>query len=136
MKSRWARFKSERFNVKTVQLFTFSRRQEVQHKYFAFSTLVCSKKTKSFVERKSAKIKRSVIFIFSFFCKKEISTNYSGLFRIVQIFIVYNIENKNKCSVRSTKSKPSSKIYKNQKVSRLFFLLRKREKYCQITVGQ
>ena len=38
VKSRWARFKSERFNVKTVQLFTFSRHQE-QHKYFAFQRL-------------------------------------------------------------------------------------------------
>ena len=40
VKSRWARFNSERFNVITVQLFTFSRRQE-QHKYFAFQRLSC-----------------------------------------------------------------------------------------------
>ena len=77
VKSRWARFKSERFNVKTVQLFTFSRPCQEQHKYFAFSTLVCSKKTKSFVERKSAKIKRSVIFIFLPFAKKKSQSKFT-----------------------------------------------------------
>ena len=46
VKSRWARFNSERFNVKTVQLFTFSRRQE-QHKYFAFQRLCVRRKQKA-----------------------------------------------------------------------------------------
>ena len=64
MKSRWARFKSERFNVKTVQLFTFSRRQE-QHKYFAFQRLCVLRKQKASLKENLQKSKgQSYLFFF------------------------------------------------------------------------
>ena len=89
---------------------------------------MCSKKTKSFVERKSAIIKRSVIFIFSSFCKKEISTNYSGLFTVQVGYLQYIFNIDDKTSVLLGLQKQNPKTYKRHKVSRPFFLIVKKKK--------
>ena len=75
---------------------------------------MCSKKTK--VERKSAKIKRSVIFIFLPFAKKK---KKSQQITVGYLQYIFNIDDKT--SVLLGLQNQNQKIYKSQKVSRLFF---------------